>query len=69
PLIPLIYTSQVVNAVMLPLHVVALTLLAGNPDIMGAARIGRASLFASWISITLILACIGALASSWVAGA
>ena len=67
PLIPLIYTSQVVNAVMLPLHVIALTLLAGNPDIMGAARIGKTSLIASWISITLILACIGALASSWIA--
>lgn len=68
PLIPLIYTSQVVNAVMLPLHVIALTLLAGNPDIMGDSGIGRTSLIASWISIALILACIWALLSSWTAG-
>jgi Mn2+/Fe2+ NRAMP family transporter len=68
PLIPLIYTSQVVNAVMLPLHVIALTLLAGNTEIMGGAKLGGASLFASWTSITLILACIGALASTWLGG-
>ncbi len=66
PLIPLIYTSQVVNAVMLPLHVVALHLLARDPVIMGDAQSGRASLIASWVSITLIVACIGALASSWL---
>ena len=36
PLIPLIYTSQVVNAVVLPLHVIALQLLANDASIMGA---------------------------------
>jgi Mn2+/Fe2+ NRAMP family transporter len=66
PLIPLIYTSQVVNAVMLPLHVVALQLLARDPAIMGDARSGRASQFAGWVSIVLIVACVGALAWSWI---
>jgi Mn2+/Fe2+ NRAMP family transporter len=66
PLIPLIYSSQVVNAVMLPLHVVALQLLARDPAIMGDARSGRASLIAGWASILLILACVGALAWSWI---
>jgi Mn2+/Fe2+ NRAMP family transporter len=65
PLIPLIYTSQVVNAVMLPLHVVALYLLASNAEIMGDARIGQKSRVASWVSITLIIACIASLAVSW----
>jgi Mn2+/Fe2+ NRAMP family transporter len=66
PLIPLIYTSQVVNAVMLPLHVVALQLLARDPAIMGEARSGPASQLAGWVSIVLISACVGALAWSWI---
>lgn len=66
PLIPLIYTSQVVNAVMLPLHVIALHLLAADENIMGKARSSMASRMASWTSIALILACVGALAVSWV---
>ena len=66
PLIPLIYSSQVVNAVLLPLHVVALQLLARDPAIMGDARSGTASRIAGWVSIVLILACVGALARSWV---
>jgi Mn2+/Fe2+ NRAMP family transporter len=66
PLIPLIYTSQVVNAVLLPLHVIALQLLARDATIMGEARSGMPTLIAGWISIALILACIAALVSSWV---
>ena len=66
PLIPLIYTSQVVNAVMLPLHVVALQLLARDPAIMGEARSGGWSQAAGWLSLVLILACVGALAWSWL---
>jgi Mn2+/Fe2+ NRAMP family transporter len=66
PLIPLIYTSQVVNAVMLPLHVVALQLLARDAAIMGEARSGRASQVAGWVSIVLIAACVAALAWSWI---
>lgn len=66
PLIPLIYTSQVVNAVLLPLHVIALQLLTSNGDLMGNARQGPWSRGAGWVSISLILACVGALAWSWV---
>jgi Mn2+/Fe2+ NRAMP family transporter len=66
PLIPLIYTSQVVNAVMLPLHVVALYLLASDAKVMGDARLGVKARIASWISIVLIVACIAALAVSWI---
>ena len=66
PLIPLIYSSQVVNAVMLPLHVIALQLLARDPVVMGDARSGRASQVAGWVSIALIVACVGALAWSWI---
>src|SRR6476620_635308 len=66
PLIPLIYTSQVVNAVLLPLHVVALQLLASDPAVVGAARPGRLSLAAGWVGVGLIIACVGALAVSWI---
>ena len=62
PLIPLIYSSQVVNAVLLPLHVIALVLLAKNQTIMGDARIGRFSQCAAWLSVSLIIACVLALA-------
>jgi Mn2+/Fe2+ NRAMP family transporter len=65
PLIPLIYSSQVVNAVLLPLHVVALQLLARDPRIMGEARSGTMTQFAGWVSIGLIASCVGALAWSW----
>lgn len=68
PLIPLIYGSQVVNAVMLPLQVIALTILAGNAKLMGEARSGRAAVVGGWVSIALIIACVGALGWSWIGG-
>jgi Mn2+/Fe2+ NRAMP family transporter len=66
PLIPLIYTSQVVNAVLLPLHVIALQLLSGDATLMGDARTSAWGRGAGWVSIALILACVGALGWSWV---
>jgi Mn2+/Fe2+ NRAMP family transporter len=64
PLIPLIYSSQVVNAVILPFHVIALLLLARNADVMGASAIGKRTQLAGWASVTLIVACVAALAFS-----
>jgi Mn2+/Fe2+ NRAMP family transporter len=58
--------SQVVNAVLLPLHAIALQLLAGNASIMGSARSGPWSRLAGWVSIALILACVVALGWSQV---
>jgi Mn2+/Fe2+ NRAMP family transporter len=66
PLIPLIYSSQVVNAVMLPLHVIALQLLARDVLVMGAARTGTWGALAGWFSIGLIVACVAALGLSWL---
>ncbi len=59
PLIPLIYSSQVVNAVVLPLHIAALLLLAGNADIMGEARSSLGARILGWSSFALVLACLG----------
>lgn len=68
PLIPLIYSSQVVNAVILPAHVIALQLLSSDATITATARPGRWSRLAGWISIALVLACVGALGWSWISG-
>lgn len=65
-LIPFIYTSQVVNAVLLPLHVIVLALLANDPVLMGNAKSGKATMIAAWLSIALILACVAALILSWI---
>jgi Mn2+/Fe2+ NRAMP family transporter len=66
PLIPLIYSSQVVNAVVLPAHLVALLLLAGNAEIMGEARSSPVSRTLGWMSLALVLACLGGMVWSWI---
>ena len=66
PLIPLMYASQVVNAVLLPLHVIALLLLAGNRQIMGQHMAGPKALACGWFFLVLIIVSILALVASWV---
>lgn len=58
PLIPLIYASQVVNAVVLPLHLVALVMLSADATVVGEARPPRWSRIGGWVSVTLVVACI-----------
>jgi Mn2+/Fe2+ NRAMP family transporter len=58
PLIRLIYASQVVNAVILPLHLAALVLLADDPRVTGEARSARWMRTAGWVSVGLVVACI-----------
>jgi len=65
PLLPLVYASQVVNAVLLPLHVVALQLLADDSTITGEARPARILLASGWIGVLLVMACVVALIVSW----
>lgn len=59
------YASQVVNAVLLPLHAIALQLLASDPKIMGESKSGKLTLASGWFGVVLIVTCIGALAVSW----
>ena len=66
PLIPLIYASQVVNAVLLPLHVVALQLLASDPASRRRCAAGTVGVHRGLGGLALILACVGALAWSWI---
>ncbi len=60
-----VYSSQVVNAVVLPLHIVALQVLACDAAVVGEARLGFWSRTAGWGSVGLVLACVAALAWSW----
>jgi Mn2+/Fe2+ NRAMP family transporter len=66
PLIPLMFASQVVNAVLLPLHAIALQMLIRDPKIMGDLRPGKVTLGLGWLGVIIIVACIGALAVSWI---
>lgn len=68
PLVPLIYLSQVVNAVLLPLHAFALILLVRDPAIVGTARPRPWMLGAAWTSLGLIVACVAALVWSGFGG-
>lgn len=69
PLIPLMYASQVVNAVLLPLHVIALVALARDGEVMGRERISPTAAAAGWLGVAAIVACVAALAGSWLASA
>jgi Mn2+/Fe2+ NRAMP family transporter len=60
------FASQVVNAVLLPLHAIALQMLIRDPKIMGDLRPGRLSLGLGWMGVIVIVACISALAVSWI---
>lgn len=61
PLIPLIYFSQVVNAILLPLHVIALQFLAADRKVMGEATLGKGTLVMGWIGVGVIVVCVGGL--------
>lgn len=65
-LIPLIYASQVVNAVLLPFHVIALQLLVNDPRVVGQTKLGSVATVFGWIGVLLIIACVIALGVSWV---
>ena len=64
PLVTLMYGSQVVNAVLLPLHAVALTLVARDSRIMGRQVISARLAAAAWIGVLVMTASIVALAVS-----
>ena len=66
PLVSLIYSSQVVNAIILPLHVIVLQLLASDAEVVGNAKIGWLTNGFGWIGVILITACVSALVISWL---
>jgi Mn2+/Fe2+ NRAMP family transporter len=66
PLFPLMVASQVVNAVLLPLHVVALLLLARGADGAGRPLVSAGMQAAGWLGVAAVVACVAALAASWI---
>lgn len=66
PLLPLMVATQVVNAVLLPLHVAALVMLARDPPGAGRSAIGRGMLILGWLGVAAVVVCVAALAVSWV---
>lgn len=61
PLIPLIVGSQVVNAALLPLHLVLLLVLGRDATRMGDARLSRGTAQRGWLGVALVLACVAAM--------
>ena len=59
-------TVAAVSVVSLPPHVIVLQVLASDPAIKGEARSRWGLLASGWVGVVLILACVGALAWSWV---
>ena len=66
PLLPLMFSSQVVNAVLLPLHVLALLLLGRDQQTMGTARTGPLSTTISWVCLAMIVTCVAAITVQWL---
>jgi Mn2+/Fe2+ NRAMP family transporter len=58
PLIPLIVGSQVVNAVLLPLHLVLLLVIGSDATRMGANRLGRTMVGGGAVGVVLVVACV-----------
>lgn len=66
PLLHLMFSSQVVNAVLLPLHAAALLLLARDERTMGTARTGLLVTATGWCFLGLIVACVAAMTVQWL---
>jgi Mn2+/Fe2+ NRAMP family transporter len=64
PLVPLIYASQVVNAIFLPPLMVMLVLLNRDRRVVGEQRIGRIAAGVSYLGVLVVVAALVALATS-----
>ena len=60
-LLPLMVATQVVNAVLLPLHLVALLVLAVDPVVATRTRVGAVMLWAGWLGVVSVVASVVAL--------
>jgi len=67
PLVPILFLSQALNAVLLLAILPFLRSLARDPAVMGDHRLGRAGSFATAAVIVLVAACVAALAGFSVA--
>ena len=62
PLVPILFLTQAVNAVMLLPLLAMIVHLARDATLMGELRIGKVSAWAAWATTALIAVTVGALA-------
>jgi NRAMP (natural resistance-associated macrophage protein)-like metal ion transporter len=61
PLVPILFLTQAINAIMLLPLLAMIAHLARQPELMGELRIGKASAIAAWATTTLIAVTVIAL--------
>jgi Mn2+/Fe2+ NRAMP family transporter len=61
PLVPILFLTQALNAVLLPPLLVLMARMARDDDLMGAQRSGRVATVAYAVTIAGVLACVAAL--------
>jgi len=62
PLVPILFLSQALNAVLLPPLLIFMARMARDPLLMGPRRSGRAAALAYGTTIAVVVASVGALA-------
>lgn len=62
PLVPILYGTQALNAVLLVPLLVAMVAMASDREVMGDHAVGRPTVVACWATIVLIAGCVVALA-------
>jgi Mn2+/Fe2+ NRAMP family transporter len=61
PLVPILFLTQAVNAVMLLPLLAMIAHLTRDRELMGELRVGRLSAYAAWAATALIAVTVGAL--------
>ncbi len=54
PLIPIMYLSQVLNGLVLPVVLCFMVLLVTDEDVMGEAKLGRLGFISNWLVVALL---------------
>jgi Mn2+/Fe2+ NRAMP family transporter len=62
PLVPILFLTQALNAVLLPPLLILMARMARDPELMGRQRSGRVAAVAYGVTIVVLIACVAALA-------
>jgi Mn2+/Fe2+ NRAMP family transporter len=62
PLVPILFLTQALNAVLLPPLLILMARMARDPELMGRQRSGRVAAVAYAVTIAVVVACVAALA-------
>jgi Mn2+/Fe2+ NRAMP family transporter len=61
PLVPILFLTQALNAVLLPPLLILIARMARDPELMGRQRSGRLAAVAYAVTIAVVIACVAAL--------